>query len=323
MTMTESSPAAGKPHRARPTRAALGLALTAALGATAAGAEPFTLSNPNDSVIGSPFYVKSKQEHTLLDVGRHFSAGVDEMKTANPAVDQWLPGEGTDVLVPHFHVLPNTPRDGIVINLSEKRMYFYKSPTEVETFPVGVAREGFSTPTGTFTIIEKKENPTWTPPESIRKEHAAFGDILPAVVPAGPDNPLGAYAMRLSNPSYLIHGTSKPWGIGMSVSGGCTRLYPEDIARLFPMVPMGATVRIVEQPYKAGWQGDDLYLEVNVGEGDTSAGKPIEPVINAIIGDASGVTVDWDEVRRVKEANEGIPRLVGSRSGVVGLQKVF
>jgi L,D-transpeptidase ErfK/SrfK len=269
--------------------------------------------NEGDSVIGTPFYVKTEAEHTLLDVGRHFGSGYDEMKQANPDVDVWVPGEGKDVLVPDFHVLPDAPREGLVMNLAEKRLYFYHSPTEVEVFSVGIGREGWETPVGTYSIIQKIKDPTWTPPASIRREYEKRGEILPAVVPAGPDNPLGAYALRLSNPSYLIHGTNKPWGVGMPVSSGCTRMYPEDIEALFPKVDKGTTVRIVDQPYKVGWLGDQLYLEVNLGP----EAQPRSPkqVIPSGIANASGVMIDWEEVRRTLESNNGLPRLVGGRDG--------
>ncbi len=312
-------------HRLLSATGPAGAVVLAALlaGATAAPAAPSPNShriNPGDSVIGTPFYVKTDPELTLLDVGRHFGSGYDEMKQANPKVDTWLPGDGTDVLIPRFHVLPDTPHEGLVINLAEKRLYFYSSATEVETFTVGTAREGWSTPTGTFTIIEKRENPTWTPPASIRREYEQRGETLPAVVPAGPDNPLGAFAMRLSNPSYLIHGTSKPWGVGMPVSAGCTRMYPEDIEHLFPRVPVGTVVRIVDQPYKVGWRGDELFLEVNLAEGQSPASP--RQAVPGKIAQADDVTVDWNEVQRALQENSGMPRLVGARRGAQSWHKL-
>jgi L,D-transpeptidase ErfK/SrfK len=278
----------------------------------AASKEVFRV-NPGDSVIGTPFYVKTSADQTLLDIGRHFGSGYDEMEQANPTVDMWVPGDGKDVLVPDFHVLPKAPREGLVMNLAEKRLYYYPSATEVQVFSVGVGRDGWETPVGSYSIIEKIKDPTWTPPASIRKEHAEKGDPLPAVVPAGPDNPLGAYAMRLSNPSYLIHGTNKPWGVGMPVSHGCTRMYPEDIEALFPKVDKGTPVRIVNQPYKVGWRGDQLFLEVNLAEGQLP--QPARQVIPADIAGASGVMVDWNEVERALQDNAGLPRLVGGREG--------
>ncbi|GEM_PF-1160299 len=279
---------------------------------TAVGADIYRISE-GDSVIGTPFYVKTDADHTLLDVGRHYGSGYDEMKQANPTVDVWMPGDDQDVLVPDFHVLPDTPREGLVMNLPEKRLYYYHSPTEVEVFSVGIGREGWETPVGTYSVIEKIKDPTWTPPASIRAEYEKRGVTLPAVVPAGPENPLGAYAMRLSNPSYLIHGTNKPWGVGMPVSSGCTRMYPEDIEALFPKVEQGTPVRIVDQPYKVGWRGDQLYLEVNLTDGQ-SPDSPRD-VIPATYADADGVMVDWDEVRRALQERSGLPRLVGTRQG--------
>ena len=294
------------------------LAGTCALGALTlsvpSGADVYSLPTPNDSVIGTPFYVKTNKEHTLLDIGRHFGLGFDDMEQANPKVDMWVPGEGAEVLVPALHVLPNAPRNGIVLNTAEKRIYYFRSPTEVETFPAGTGREGWETPVGDYTIIEKIKDPTWTPPESVRREHAAKGDILPPVVPAGPDNPLGAYAMRLSNPSYLFHGTNKPWGVGMQVSHGCTRMYPEDIERLFGEVETGTPVKIVNQPYKVGWLGDLLYLEANAHT-DAAMAESVTEIIPASIANADGVVVDWDEVRRVQVENAGLPRVVGGRQG--------
>lgn len=279
-----------------------------------ASADVYRLSSTEDSVIGVPFYVKADAKHTLLDIGRHHGLGYDEMELANPNVDMWVPRGGADVLVPAQHVLPNAPREGVVLNVAEKRMYFYHTPTYIETFSAGTGRDGWETPVGSYTIIEKIKDPTWTPPESIRREHAEKGDILPAVVPAGPDNPLGMFALRLSNPSYLIHGTNKPWGVGMQVSHGCTRMYPEDIERLFGEVETGTPVTIVDQPYKVGWLGDRLYLEVNLRK-DGGFNRPVEELIPASIANADGVVIDWDEVRRAQSENAGLPHLVGGRQG--------
>jgi L,D-transpeptidase ErfK/SrfK len=299
--------------RAPARRAAFVLAAAALLPAVAA-ADLYRLASPNDSVIGVPFYVKTHADHTLLDIGRHHGLGFDEMEQANPNVDMWVPGEGTDVLVPNQHVLPSAPREGIVVNLAEKRLYYYRSPTEVESFSIGVGREGWETPVGSYSIIEKTENPTWTPPASIRARYAEEGKTLPAVVPAGPDNPLGAYRLRLSNPSYLIHGTNKPWGVGMPVSSGCIRMYPEDIEYLFGKVSVGTPVKVVRQPFKVGWLGDALYLEVNAND-ESARGKSAEQVIPPSIANADGVVVDWEEVRRVLNENAGLPRVVGGRQG--------
>jgi L,D-transpeptidase ErfK/SrfK len=283
-----------------------------ALALTPAQAKVYRLVDPNDSVIGTPFYVKAHGKHTLLDIGRHHGLGVDEMKQANPGVDMWIPGAGTPVLAPDRHVLPDAPRAGIVLNLAERRMYYFRSPTEVETFSIGIGREGWETPVGSYRIIEKTKNPTWTPPASIRAEYAKRGKTLPAVVPAGPDNPLGAYRLRLSNPSYLIHGTNKPWGVGMPVSSGCTRMFPEDIEHLFGEVAVGTPVRIIDQPVKVGWLGDQLFLEVSRAEDD--APRPLKQVIPQAIAEMDGIVIDWEAVERVQQENTGLPEVVGGRA---------
>jgi len=290
-------------------------ALLATLTAPAAG-EIYRLSDPNDDVIGTPFYLRVDARQTLLDIGRHYGLGFDEMQAANPKVDMWVPKDGADVLIPAQHVLPAVERQGIVLNIAEKRVYYFHSPTEVESFAVGTGRDGWETPVGSYKIVEKIKDPTWTPPESIRREHAAKGDILPAVVPAGPDNPLGAYAMRLDRGSYLIHGTNKPWGVGMQVSHGCVRMYPEDIERLFQRVEIGTPVTVINQPYKVGWLGDTLYLEANAYKEEMRQ-WPLEKIVPPAIATAEGVTVNWDEVRRVRDENAGLPRVVGGRHGSI------
>ncbi|MBK1647154.1 hypothetical protein CKO36_00685 [Rhabdochromatium marinum] len=286
--------------------------LGAAVPGISLGSPPYRLTSPDDDVIGTPFYVKADSRQTLLDIGRHHGLGFDEMEQANPDVDMWVPQDDVDVLIPARQVLPDAPRQGLVLNTAEKRLYYFLSPQAVETFSVGTGREGWETPVGQYSIVEKIKGPTWTPPASIRAEHAAKGEILPAVVPAGPDNPLGAYAMRLSNRSYLIHGTNKPWGVGMPVSHGCTRMFPEDIEHLFQKVPVGTPVTIVDQPYKVGWLGDQLFLEANASA-QQQAATQIEDLIPAAIAQAADVAIDWEAVRRVKDENTGLPTVVGGR----------
>jgi L,D-transpeptidase ErfK/SrfK len=289
----------------------LGLVLSVCCAASL-GAHRYRLADPQDDVVGTPFYVKADARQTLLDIGRHHGLGFDEMQQANPQVDMWVPQQDADVLIPARHILPEAPRQGLVLNTAEKRLYYFHSPQEVETFSVGIGRAGWETPVGTYRIVEKIQGPTWTPPASIRAEYAAKGQTLPAVVPAGPDNPLGQYALRLSNRSYLIHGTNKPWGVGMPVSHGCTRMFPEDIERLFGQVPVGTAVVIVDQPYKAGWLGDQLFLEVNASAAHQT-GVAAQDLIPERIREHPGVQIDWEAVRRVQRDNTGLPTLVGSR----------
>jgi len=269
------------------------------------------LDSTGDGVVGEAFYLTTRKEDTLLDVARHNNLGYDDMKFANPRVDMWVPGKGTEVLVPSMYVLPNTPRNGLVLNIAEKRLYYYPSSDQVTTYAISIGREGWSTPLGNFHISRKVKDPTWTPPASIRAEHAAMGDILPEVVPAGPDNPLGQYALRLSAEGYLIHGTNKPWGLGMQVSHGCIRMYPEGIEDLFPKVSERTPVTIVSQPFKLGWRGGDLYLEVHAKDEEKS--KPLSEIVPPSVADAEGVNVDWEEVRKAVNQNTGLPHRVGGR----------
>ncbi len=210
-------------------------------------------------VIGTlDFHLTSKGE-TLLDLARAWKLGILELMAANPAVDPWVPKPGTPLVVPTQHVLPDAPREGIVINLGELRLYVFDRDGAVRTFPIGVGRTGYVTPIGRTTVVRKQEDPTWYPTETTR----ADDPTLPAAVPPGPDNPMGAYALYLGWPTYAVHGTNKPWGVGRLISRGCIRLYPEDIAALYPTVKLGMPVTTVSQAVKLGWRQDALYLEVH------------------------------------------------------------
>ncbi|MBL8200809.1 MAG: L,D-transpeptidase family protein [Chromatiales bacterium] len=223
---------------------------------------------PGSDVVGELQVIRARYEDTFIDIARAYDLGFDELVQANPDVDPWLPGAGTPVVLPTQFILPDAPRDGIVLNVGTKRIFYFPKPAageapRVVTHPVGIGREGWATPIGTTKVVSKVKDPVWTVPASIRKEHAEAGNPLPARVPAGPDNPLGAYALRLGFPSYLIHGTNKPSGIGMRVSHGCVQLFPEDIESLFSQVPVGTPVRIVNQPQLLGWRDGNLYLEAH------------------------------------------------------------
>jgi len=230
-------------------------------------------SNPNDTLVKEFTGSSNKQtiasaEDDLLDIARRFDLGQNEILHLNPMVDRWLPKAGTKIQLQSERLLPNAPRMGLVLNLPEFRLYYYPkvkkdTPSFVMTHPISIGRQDWETPLGKTRIIAKKENPTWTPPESIKKEHAEKGEPLPDVVPAGPDNPLGLFAIRLGIPGYLIHSTNKPYGVGMQVSHGCIRMYPEDIARLFPIIKVGTPVTLVNQPIKVGWYQNALFIEVH------------------------------------------------------------
>jgi L,D-transpeptidase ErfK/SrfK len=285
--------------------------------AGATHAETFTLAPDQDS-IGDAGQTQSEQQDTLPDIARHYHLGFDEIVAANPRVDTWVPGAGTLVHLPMQHLLPNVPRVGIVINLPDGRLYYFHNDESahriVETFPISVGRMDWKTPIGVTTIVRKEKNPTWFPPQSVRETHLKEdGDVLPEAIPPGPDNPLGAYAMRLGIPggAYLIHGTNKPVGVGMQITHGCIRLYPEDIEHLFGEVPIGMNVRIVNQRIKTGWIDGALYLEVH---------HPLDGVDPKDVEDLTALTriivaatvqrrviVDWDAAERVFDEATGMP----------------
>jgi len=225
-----------------------------------AASYPYT---KNNTVVGSLKGYIVKNDESLIEIARKFKLGYNEIADANPDIDPFVPGNGTSVAIPSFWILPDVKSyEGIVINLSEMRLYYFfkrRSSKLVATFPVGIGSEGNDTPTGEFKIVEKIVKPRWRVPESIRKEKPN----LPAVVPSGPDNPLGSHALRLSLGSYLIHGTNRPWGVGRRASHGCIRLYPEDIPKLFKLAPNGVRVTIVRQPVKVGVKNNKVFIEVH------------------------------------------------------------
>ena len=199
-------------------------------------------------------------EDTLVHLARDHNLGFVEVRAANPDLDPWIPGRGAKVVLPKMHLLPNAEREGLVINLPEMRVYgFLEKDKPPVTYPLGIGREGLNTPTGKTSIVRKKEKPTWRPTERMRKEDPE----LPAVVPPGPDNPLGTHALYLGWPQYAMHGTIRPYGIGRRVSSGCIRLYPEDIIKLFEQVPVGTPVNVINEPLKVAWVGNELYLEAH------------------------------------------------------------
>lgn len=277
---------------------------------------------PDDMhVIGSDRIVIMRYEDTFSDIAREQNLGYVEMIIANPGVDPWLPGDGSVVTLPSRLVLPNVGRDGLVINVAEYRLYYFFRSADrdyVGTFPIGIGRRDWETPLGETRIVSKMVQPSWHPPESVRAEYAAAGDPLPLVVAPGPDNPLGNYAMRLAMPGYLIHGTNQPAGIGMRVSHGCIRLYPEDIEWLFQKIAVDTPVRVINQPYKLGWAEDGLYLEVHPPLASASADNTLNmtPITEQYVKltVTHSADVDWDLVTEVFERRSGSPVKIGSRS---------
>ena len=208
----------------------------------------YKISPAEPDLIGELVLTETIFEDTLSDLARAYDQGYNEIKLANPAIDPWLPGEGTEIMIPSFFVLPETQKQGIVINVAEMRMYYFKNATSgqsfVSTFPISIGRIDWRTPQGRMKITAKALDPNWYPPESIRKEHAEEGDILPKIVPPGPDNPLGRHAIQLSVPGYLIHGTNRPYGIGMRVTHGCIRMYPKDVEKYLRRLQLALLLRL-------------------------------------------------------------------------------
>jgi L,D-transpeptidase ErfK/SrfK len=298
-----------------------------------ANATVFLLPATHDhSLIGiadKQIYVKATANETLLDIARKHDLGQNQIVKANKNVDRWMPskptektildkegnqflrlGDGKSIHIPNSYLLPNTERKGIVLNLPEYRLYYYRDG-QVITHPISIGRVDWNTPLGKTSILAKVRNPTWTPPASIRREHAAQGDILPAVFPAGPDNPLGLYAMRLARAGYLIHSTNKPLGVGMRVSHGCIRMYPEDIERIFPFVAVGTSVEIVNEPIKVGWSRDGLYIEIHpdLDNNAWSYQQRLDFALN-LIEQAKGnelITISGSVLKKAIVESNGIP----------------
>jgi len=226
----------------------------------------FVLESPEQTIVGEPQIVFTRNTDTFSDLAREYGLGYDELVAANPGIDPWLPGKNTPVLLPTQYVLPDTPRRGVILNIASKRLFYYPAVGEGErvqvmTYPIGIGRIGWETPLGDTKVVAKARDPHWYVPWSVQQERKEMGNPLPPVVPPGPDNPLGSYVLKLEMPGYLIHGTNQPYGVGMRVSHGCVRLYPENIELLYSMVDIGEPVSIVNEPFLVGRLNGELYLE--------------------------------------------------------------
>ena len=291
--------------------------------------------DPSGDIVGYVQKTIVGPEDTLPDIARRFDVGYEEMLTANPGVDPWLPGVGREVIVPTQFVLPAAPREGVVVNVAAMRIFYYPphkkgEPQIVFTHPIGIGKVGWRTPEGTTKIISRQKDPVWVVPRSVRNEHAEDGEKLPAQVPAGPDNPLGQYMFRLGWPSYLIHGTNKPYGVGMRSSHGCMRLYPEDIAVFFDLIPIGTKVTVVNQPYLFGWRDGTLFLQAyTVMEDDSRDWSKdrkrllahlLNPKLQKKISDHDK-EIDWQRVGDLAHTPRAVP--VPVTGGLAGIDDVI
>ena len=281
----------------------------------------FVLSDPEDDVVGQVQITLASQEDTLPDIARRFNVGYEEIVRANPGVDPWLPGAGREVIVPTRFVLPDAPREGIVINIAALRLYYFPphkqgEPQIVYTHPIGIGKVGWSTPQGTTSVVSHVKDPIWRPSAALRKDHFNDnGEALPAVVMPGPDNPLGKFELTLGWRGYLIHGTDKPYGVGLRSSHGCIRLYPEDIEKIYAMVSNGTRVRVVNQPFLFGAHDRQLFLQAySVLEDDPrdwehARKKLLSHALAAHLQkalQATGRQMDWESVAAITQAPRGI-----------------
>jgi L,D-transpeptidase ErfK/SrfK len=311
------------------------LAIVHLAAAHSAWCERIVLESSTDSVIGELRLVRAREDETLVDIAREFDLGYDQIVKANPRVNRWIPGEGTEVILPQSYILPSAARRGVVLNIAELRLYYYPAagkgtPQEVLTYPVSIGRMDWRTPLGETKVVKKERDPAWRPPASIREEHARDGEPLPEVIPGGaPDNPLGRFALRLGIPSYLIHGVDerKAFGIGMRVTHGCIRMYPEDIEYLFDLVPTGTPVLIVNQPIKVGRRGDQVFLSVyqplDDGENEDAPPPPrvtVDEVMEYLRKQLGrDISVNVDDIFQITEEGDGIPHEIARAPGAYGV----
>jgi L,D-transpeptidase ErfK/SrfK len=295
------------------------IALAVALPASAA---EFPLQK-GQVAVGAVDTATAKDGDTMLDLTRQFDTGYVDFMAANPGVDPWHPGADRTITIPGQFILPDAPRTGIVINLAERRIfYFPPGGKTVETYPAGVGVEAGATPLGVTQVVRKEDGPVWIPPPSIRAERPDLPMAIYLAIYPGPDDPLGAYALRLGWNNYLIHGTNKPDSVGRNVSHGCLHIYPEDIERLFHEVPVGTQVRSINQAVEAGWIDGRLYVEVHPTKDqadEVDFNQPMTPAVPQELmqrvataaGDRADL-VDWDAVRAAGLAATGIPTPVTS-----------
>lgn len=275
----------------------------------------FPLPKKGDHIVGKVQTGQVQKGDTFAKIGRRYDVGVWELVEANPGIDSNNPAQGTILTIPSEYILPDVPWKGIVINLAEMRLYYFpKGKSEVVTFPVGVGNVGWQTPEGEMHIVEKIPFPTWIVPQSILDANKKLGINTPPRIPPGPDDPLGKYALRLSKLTYLIHGTDDLTSIGLRSTAGCVRMFPEDIKWLFDHAKLGMSVRVINQPYKLGWQGDQLFLEAHEPlqeQQPTLEGHfaPAKQLIQDAMKHHEG-TVDWTLAKAVKKEEMGLPQSI-------------
>ena len=284
--------------------------------ASASQATVFPWPAGTDTVIGENQITQVGEGETLLDIAERYGLGFTDIRAANPALDPWIPVVGSKVILPTRYILPSTEWEGIVINLAEYRLfYFLPEREEIHTYPVGIGRGNTPTPQGDMHISARIPNPTWYPPETIRRGWEASGQEVRWQIPAGPDNPLGPFAINLSAAGYLIHGTNQRFGIGAQTSAGCIRMNNWDIEALVNSTRIGVPVRIIDQPTKIGVVDEQLVLEVHEPVNDGQSNKTHTDVVYALSrlrrqNNLDGSQVDWSLVEQVFHRREGIVEVI-------------
>ncbi len=300
---------------ARATRA---LCLAFTIFTAPAYATTYVMPEPGSALLGTVEYKESAPGDTLLAIAQKNDLGVNAIEGANRGIPaQAMLRDGTHVQIPSSYLLPPIQRTGIVINLPEMRMYYYVTDKTVKTYPIGIGRVGKTIPLTRTIVMRKVKNPVWIPPEDIRAFNEQQGVVLPRIMPAGPDNPLGPYAIYLNLPTYLIHSTIFPDSIGTRASFGCIRMHESDILDFYPIIEAGTEVTIVDMPTKVGWQGKTLLLEAHAPleerSSEYSASYPgMVNSINYAIS-AHPTFVDWQLVDDLSQIRDGLPHDIGFR----------
>ena len=277
--------------------------------------------------VGETIIYRAKYEDTLVHLARKHGLGFVEMRAANPTLDPWIPGEGARVVLPTQSLLPDAPREGIVLNLAEMKLYLFEKPGEAPlVYAISPGREGLNTPVGTTIVNAKKENPTWRPTARMLKEDPTLKEFYPP----GPDNPLGTHALYLGWPEMRIHGTNKPYAIGRRASSGCIRMYPESIKDIYNRVPVGTKITSVDQPVKVGWIKDKMYVEVSPTQeqslrveelGEFKSYEITAADMKRITAKAGAYAeqIDWEAVRKAVREHRGYPVAVLDKKGATGV----
>lgn len=281
----------------------------------------------NKDYVGETIIYKAKYEDTLVHLAREYGLGFVEMRAANPKLDPWIPGDGARVVIPTQSILPDAPREGIVLNLAEMKLYLFEKPGQAPImYSISPGREGLSTPVGVTTVTSKRANPTWTPTARMLKEDPT----LKSFYPAGPDNPMGTHALYLGWPEMRIHGTNKPYAIGRRASSGCIRMYPEAIKDIFERVAVGTKITSVDQPVKVGWIDEKMYVEVSPTQeqslrveeiGDFKSYEITAEDMKRITKKAGTYSdqIDWEAVRKAVREHRGYPVAVLDPKGAKGV----